>query len=223
MRIGIIGGTFNPVHLAHLRIAEEVRDHFGLAEVIFIPAATPPHKLLAGEPSFAERCEMVRLAIGDNPLFTLSTIEGERQGKSYSIDTLQALHRERAVDELFFIVGSDSYLEIGSWHRFAAIFSCCNMVVVERPGMTIPDLAAKLPSSVASDFVSFPAEHRLAHSSGYSVYYRQGLPLEISSSAIRGLARQGRSLKYLVPATVEQYIKEQRLYTDAHQTAINRP
>ena len=216
MRVGIIGGTFNPVHLAHLRIAEEVRDRFGLDRVLFIPAAAPPHKPLADETPFAQRIEMVRLAVKDHPAFTVSDIEGRRSGKSYSIDTLRLLRGELPGDELFFIIGSDSFLEIGLWHDFAAIFECCNLVVVERPGAAIADLYRSLPASVADWFGHYPAERRLAHRSGYSVYYLHGLPFDISSSAIRKLARQGRSLKYLVPAAVEEYIKDQRLYTDAH-------
>jgi nicotinate-nucleotide adenylyltransferase len=216
MKVGIIGGTFNPIHYAHLRIAEGVRDSFGLNEVIFIPAATPPHKQLVGEVSFSHRAAMVQLAIEGNNAFSLSTMEGERDGKSYSIDTLHELRRQRGSDEFYFIIGSDSFLEIGMWHEYAAIFGCCNLVVVERPGSAISNLATAMPQDIAGEFTHFPAEHRLSHRSGYSVYYQHGLPFDISSSAIRNLARQGRSLRYLVPPTVEQYLKEQRLYIDAH-------
>ncbi|MBT0651497.1 nicotinate-nucleotide adenylyltransferase [Geomobilimonas luticola] len=215
MKIGIIGGTFNPIHLAHLRIAEEVRDSLDLVRVVFIPAASPPHKPLAGEIPFVHRVAMVRLAVQDNPAFSVSEVEGERGGRSYSIDTLRTLRADRPDDEFFFIVGSDSFLEIGSWHEFAAIFACCNLVVVERPGAAIADLQAVLPAAVAGEFRYLPAEHRLVHRSGYSVHYLRGIPFDISSSAIRERARQGRSLRYLVPATVENYIKEQRLY--AHE------
>ena len=216
MKVGIIGGTFNPIHLAHLRIAEGVRDSFGLDRVIFIPAATPPHKPLAGETPFTQRLAMVRLAIQDNPAFSVSGIEGEREGMSYSIDTLRALRADHPDDEFFFIIGSDSFQEIGSWHEFDAIFACCNLVAVERPGAAITDLMSVLPVSVAGEFGHYPAEHRLAHRSGYSVYYQRGIPFNISSSTIRELARQGRSLRYLVPPAVEHYIKEQGLYADEH-------
>lgn len=216
MKIGLIGGTFNPIHLAHLRIAEEVRDRFGLDRVIFIPAATPPHKALAGEVPFAARLAMTRLAVAGNEAFTVSDIEGRREGKSYSIDTLRLLRAEYPGDEFFFIIGSDSFLEIGLWYEFAAIFDCCNMVVVERPGAAIRELSVALPADIAGRFTPFPAEHRLAHRSGYSVFYLRGLPFDISSSAVRELARQKRSLRYLVPPAVEEYIKEQRLYLDAH-------
>ncbi|CAG0949658.1 nicotinate-nucleotide adenylyltransferase [Geobacter sp.] len=213
MRVAILGGTFNPIHHAHLRIAEEVRDSFALDQVIFIPAAAPPHKPMEGELPFHVRCEMVRLATADNPSFVVSDMEGRRAGKSYSIDTLRELRRERPGDEFFFVIGSDSFLDFGSWHEYEAIFSSCNIVAVERPGAVIRDLAAALPVAIAPQFCYHAAEKRLAHRSGYSVYYLAGIPLDISSSAIRGLARKGRSIRYLVPEPVARYITEQRIYT----------
>jgi len=215
MKIGILGGTFNPVHNAHLRIAEEVRERCDLARVVFVPAATPPHKPLAGDLPFAVRCEMVRRAVAGAPCFEMSDIEGRRGGASYSVDTLRALRSIHPDDEFFFIIGSDSFLEFGTWHQYAAIFSLCNIVVVERPGAAVAALDKALPDTVAGQFQYFGAEKRLAHHSGYSVYYLEGLPLAISSSAIREMARFGRSIRYLVPDAVAHYIKEQRLYAHA--------
>jgi nicotinate-nucleotide adenylyltransferase len=216
MRIGIIGGTFNPVHIAHLRIAEEVRETFALDRVLFIPAASPPHKPVAGDLSFHHRYRMVELAVHDNPHFAVSDIEGKRRGKSYSIDTIQVLRTEYPEDELFFIIGSDSFCEIGLWREYAAIFTLCNIVAVERPGSVVTNPMNALPVDIAGEFCYYGAEKRLAHRSGYSVYYLEGAPLDISSSAIRKLARLGRSIRYLVPEAVSHYIKEHRLYTDAH-------
>lgn len=215
MKIGIIGGTFNPIHIAHLRIAEETREAFGLDRVLFIPSASPPHKPLAGDLAFRHRLRMVELAVQDNPFFVVSDMEGKRGGKSYSIDTLEALRRERPEDEFFFIIGSDSFLDIGLWREFQAIFALSNIVAVERPGSAVPDLASSLPVAIADEFCYYAPEKRLAHRSGYSVYYRQGAPLDISSSIIRNLTGLGRSIRYLVPGSVEHYIKENRLYTDA--------
>lgn len=213
MKIGIIGGTFNPIHIAHLRIAEEVRDRLALDRVVFMPAAAPPHKPLAGELSFGHRYAMVELAIADNPAFTVSDLEGKRGGTSYSIHTLTELGQMHPEDELFFIIGSDSFLEIASWYRYQELFACCNMVVVERPGGEIRDLAAALPAAVAGEFV--PADSgRLDHRSGFSVHYLAGIPLAISSSAIRELAHTGHSLRYLVSDAVARYITEQRIYAD---------
>ena len=215
MRLGILGGTFNPIHNAHLRIAEESRDLFGLDRVIFIPAATPPHKPLVGELSFASRLDMVRLAVADNPFFSASDMEGVRGGRSYSIDTLRALSLEFPKDELFFIVGADSFNDISTWREYAAIFTLCNVVCVQRPGSTIKSLAKALPVAMAGEFCYDAAAKRLSHSSGHGVYALDGVLLDISSSHIRQLARGGRSIRYLVPDAVEHYIKEQRLYTDA--------
>ncbi|KAF0216182.1 MAG: nicotinate-nucleotide [Geobacteraceae bacterium] len=214
MKIGIVGGTFNPIHIAHLRIAEEIREEFDLAKVIFVPAAAPPHKPLAGELPFASRYEMVQLAVRDNPVFSVSDIEGKRGGKSYSIDTLRAFRGLYPDDEFFFVIGSDSFMDIGSWREYAAIFDCCNLVVVERPGFVVDALDKTLPVAIAREFCYYGAEKRLAHRSGYSVYYKEGIPLDISSSAIRELRRVGRSIRYLVPEAVEHYIKEKRLYAN---------
>ena len=213
MRIGVLGGTFNPVHIAHLRIAEEVRESFDLEKVIFVPSATPPHKPLAGDLPFEIRHEMVKRAIKGNPAFAVSDIEGKRGGKSYSIDTIHSLRAEYPDNEFFFIVGSDSFLDIGTWRKYSNIFALCNIVVVERPGAAVTSICSSLPFDILHDFSYFEAEKRLAHKSGYSVYYAKGVPLEISSTAVRRLARLGRSIRFLVPEAVELYIKEHRLYT----------
>jgi nicotinate-nucleotide adenylyltransferase len=215
MKVGIFGGTFNPIHIAHLRIAEEVRERFELAEVVFVPAAAPPHKPLAWDLPFERRYEMVRRAIADNPSFSLSDIEERRGGKSYSIDTLRAFRQERPDDEFFFIIGSDSFLDFGSWRDYGGFFDFCNIVVVERPGAVVAALDKALPVAIAPEFCYYGAEKRFAHRSGYSIYYLEGVPLDISSSAIRELIRLGRSIRYLVPETVAHYIKEQRLYANA--------
>ena len=214
MNIGLMGGTFNPVHLAHLRIAEEARESFGLQRVVFIPAADPPHKPLAGEVPFFQRCEMVRLAIAGNHSFELSDIEGQRPGKSYSIDTINGFRREYPEDSFSFIIGSDSFLEIGLWHRYDEIFRACSLIVVERPGRPVADPLAALPVAIREEFGYTPASRRLQHSSGHSVHFMTGCPLDISSTGIRQQVAAGRSITYLVPSTVEAYINTQRIYTE---------
>ncbi|MRR05702.1 MAG: nicotinate-nucleotide adenylyltransferase [Deltaproteobacteria bacterium] len=211
MKIGIFGGTFNPIHFAHLRIVEEIRETFALSKVIFVPAATPPHKPLADDLSFAERLKMVTLAVEDNPFFSVSDVEGQREGKSYSIDTLRIFREKFPGDELFLIMGSDSFADFRSWKNYAAIFSCCNIVAITRPGTSISLLEA-LPVDIAHEFCYHESQNRISHRSGYSVYRIEGTQLDISSTAIRSLIRQGKSIKYLLPATVEHYIKQQRFY-----------
>lgn len=212
MKIGILGGTFNPIHNAHLRVAETVLDRLALDRVIFIPAATPPHKELANEISFEHRRNMVELAISDNPHFAVSDIEQQRGGRSYTVDTLRELRLSAPQDELFFIIGSDSFIEISSWFSFSEIFNLANIVVVERPEAAISDLTAPLPVAIRSEFCYIPDEMRLTHRSGFSVFYLPDTPLAISSSAVRQLLRKGRSIRYLVPDRVVRYIHEKRIY-----------
>lgn len=214
MKIGLLGGTFNPIHNAHLRIAGEARATVGLERVIFIPAADPPHKALAGEVPFALRCNMVNLALSGCGFFELSTIEGERHGKSYSIDTILAFRAQFPEDELFFIIGGDSFLEIGLWHRFAEIFSVCNLIVAERPGRPIVDPAAALPVAIQCKFRYDEGVRTLNHSSGHSVHFITGTPQNISSTEIRRLAAAGTSIAHLVPKDVATYISQQRIYTE---------
>jgi nicotinate-nucleotide adenylyltransferase len=215
MKLGILGGTFNPIHLGHLRIAEEVRDQLGLDQVLFIPAATPPHKPLAGDLPFADRLAMVRLAVADHPCFRVTDLENQRSGPSYSVDTIRELKKEFPNDELFFIIGSDSFLEIGLWHRYAEIFPQCHLAVVERPGGTIQDLTKALPPAVAGEFSRGTTMSCLTHRSGTQIQYLPGIPLAISSSSIRELAAAGHSLRYLVPEPVIGYITTKRIYSNA--------
>ena len=212
MNIGIFGGTFNPIHNAHLRIAEESLDNFGLAEVVFVPAADPPHKDHRLQASFRHRLAMVSLAIQGNPRFRVSGMEGERPGKSYSIDTLRALRKQSPADNMFFIMGSDSFAEIGTWYEHPAFFDITSIIVAGRPGTTGMSLMAALPVAIADRFCYDADLNRLIHSSGNTVSYLEGVPLSISSSSIRDLLRQDRSVRYLVPDSVERYLKEHTLY-----------
>ena len=214
MKIGLMGGSFNPIHNAHLRIAEESRIACCLDRVFFIPAADPPHKALAGDVSFAVRCRMVGLAILPYAAFELSTIEGERVGKSYSIDTIQAFRKRFPGDELFFVIGGDSFKEIGLWHHFATIFRTCSLIVVERPGHEIPNPLGALPEAIKIEFRHDGESRSLIHQSGHVVHFVQGTPQYISSTEIRRLVTIGNSITHLVPPDVAAYISQQRIYTE---------
>jgi len=218
MKIGILGGTFNPIHLAHLNIAAAVRDRFTLDRIIFIPAAIPPHKELDGAIAYADRRAMVALAIAGEPAFTVSDIEERRGGWSYSVYTLAELQALHPDDELYFIIGSDSFLEIASWYRAAEIFTLSNIVVVERPQAPLADLLAALPVAMRGEFCYDSTAMRLTHRSGFSVYYLPGTPLAISSSEIRRLVRSGQSIRHLVPDAVARYIFEKRIYLHDRET-----
>lgn len=211
-RIGLLGGAFNPIHYAHLRIAEEAREACGLDRVMFIPTGDPPHKTLAGDVSFDKRCRMVMEAIMDNPCFELSEVEGNRPGKSYSIDTIEYYRGSVLRDELFFIIGGDSFKEIGSWYRYQDIFRQCNLVVVGRPGFSLETPLELLPVAIRHEFRYTAATHRLEHEAGTQVHLLSGCPMDISSSAVRLRAAAGRSLRYLVPPGVEEYIQRQGTY-----------
>ncbi|CAH2032703.1 nicotinate-nucleotide adenylyltransferase [Trichlorobacter ammonificans] len=211
MKLGLLGGTFNPVHLAHLRIAEEAREGAGLDQVLFIPAADPPHKPLAGDIPFRQRREMVQLAIAGNPLFGISDIEARRGGKSYTVETLAALREEQPGNELHFIIGGDSFLELGLWHRYAEIFELASLVVIGRPGREIADPLQQLPEAVRGRFSRESAD-QLRHSCGTVIRFVAGTQLDISSSRLRELLAAGRSIRYLVPPGVENYIAQKGLY-----------
>lgn len=211
MKLGLLGGTFNPIHLAHLRIAEEARETAGLDQVLFIPAADPPHKPLAGDVSFALRYQMVQQAIADNPAFGISDIEARRGGKSYTVETLTQLQQERPGDQLCFIIGSDSYLELGLWHRYQELFGLASLIVVERPDRLIENPLQQLPETVRGSFQQESPE-LLRHSSGTSIQFIRGSRLEISSSRLRELVAEGRSIRYLVPASTETFITQKGLY-----------
>ncbi len=212
MKTGILGGTFNPVHMAHLAIAEEVKQAFQLDRVLFIPAADPPHKDVAGEVSFQHRLAMVKLAIQDNPDFQVSDLEIRRHGKSYSVDTLEILKQKDPDGELFFIVGLDSYRDIASWKEFGRIFSLCQLVVTTRPGVEVSDPLAPLPVAMHSDFCYDEKSKKIRHKSGNYVFFLSKTKLDISSTRIRKLLHAGQSVTGLIPSEVSDYIKKNHLY-----------
>lgn len=212
MKLGILGGTFNPVHTAHLRIAEEVRERCGLDRILFVPAATPPHKELAGAIPFADRYAMVAAAIADNPDFVATDLENRRAGKSYSVHTLELLHEEYPQDTFYFIIGMDSYRSLGIWKDFPRLFELANLVVAARPGIPCKDPLALLPVVIRDLFCYHESAHMLRHRSGNIVVFFEETYLDISSTQIRRLVSEGRSIRYLLPTAVEHYIYRHGLY-----------
>jgi nicotinate-nucleotide adenylyltransferase len=210
-RIGLFGGTFNPIHLGHLRGAEEIREAFHLKEVIFIPSSIPPHKVTEKVIEAKDRLEMVKLATAENPYFSTSEIELSRPGKSYSIDTIRYF-REKQGDSLFFIVGSDAFVEIETWKEFRNLFSLCNFIVMTRPGSQKNTLSSPLPEALIPDFRYVPDEKAWIHFSVYMLYFKEISFLDISSTKVRELIEKGGSARYLIPAQVEAYIQQHGLY-----------
>lgn len=212
MRTGILGGTFNPIHIAHLRIAEEVREACDLDRVIFLPAAIPPHKEVACQTSFAQRMEMAELATKANPFFSVSDLETRQSGKNYSVNTLRNLHLEHPGDEFYFIIGMDSFRDIGDWKNYRELFALTNIVVAARPGVTTEAPDTLLPVAIREEFCYALPSKKLLHETGSSVTFLEETFLDISSTQIRSLVSQGKSVKYLVPPEVEEYIHGQGLY-----------
>jgi len=208
----LFGGTFNPIHLGHLRGVEEVRGAFGLEEVVFIPAAIPPHKAAGEVVEARHRLEMVKLAIRANPYFSISSVELDRPGKSYSIDTLRYFQERNQNASLFFILGGDAFVEIETWKDFQGLFSFSNFIVMELPGFGSPPLRAQLPEAFVTAFRYDQAVKAWVHASGRTLHFQEIGFLDISSTRVRELIERGRSVKYLIPNEVEAYVKQHGLY-----------
>jgi nicotinate-nucleotide adenylyltransferase len=210
MRIGVFGGTFNPIHLAHLRSAEEVREAHGLDRILFIPSATPPHKRQDGLAPAAHRLAMARLAIAGNRRFRVSTIETDRRGRSYSVDTLRLLRTRMPAATFFFIMGLDAFREIATWKDYRSLFTLCDIIVTSRPPYEAPLGLAGLPVAVRAEFCYRAGI--LEHRTGNHVIFQRISDLDISASTIRRLLGRRLSVRYLVPASVERYIARHHLY-----------
>jgi nicotinate-nucleotide adenylyltransferase len=209
VRVGLFGGTFNPIHLAHLRAAEEAREGCALDRVEFVLAATPPHKPDRGLASVEDRRRMLELAVAGHSAFAVNTSEVERDGPSYSIDTIVAA-QTRAPDARFtFVLGADAFAEIESWKRFDEIFTHCDVCVLSRPGVIIE----RPPIALANAFCYDPDRRVYAHASGTALTFLPITPLMISASDIRQRCAAGRSIRFLVPPAVEAYIATRGLYT----------
>jgi len=197
MGIGILGGTFDPVHIGHLVVAEEAGLQLGFREVIFVPTGQPWLKVDRAVTASAHRVEMVRRAIADNSRFSLSTEEVERGGPTYTVDTLAAFRRSFGSQDLYFIMGQDSFADLPLWKDPERLVEMCRLVVVPRLGrglLELESVAARVPR-VRERVVELDAP-----------------VIGISSSDIRRRVSQGLPVRYLVPEVVEQYIREHRLY-----------
>lgn len=190
MRLGVFGGSFDPVHLGHLLVAEGARDALGLDAVLFVPALTPPHKPDRALASAADRTAMLERALAGNPAFELSRLELDGPSR-YTVETLRALRATRARDaELVLVLGADSLRELPTWHEPDAIRGLARLAVARRPG--------------AED----------APSEGPGILLLPTPPVAISASDVRARIRSGRSIRYLVPDAVREYIEERRLYRE---------
>jgi nicotinate-nucleotide adenylyltransferase len=212
-RLGLFGGTFNPIHYGHLRSAEEVCQALALTRLWFIPASYPPHKNAQGITPFEVRLEMSRLAVGDHPVMSVSDLEGRRPGRSYSIETLRQIRGEVGPTwELYFILGLDAILEIATWKDYQDLFTLSHFVVLDRPGYDRQRLAEVLLGAVHPLFRPLTVERGFQHPSGYKVVFQETTLMDISGTGIREMVRYGRSIRYLLPEAVREYIITHKLY-----------
>jgi nicotinate-nucleotide adenylyltransferase len=190
LKQGVLGGTFDPIHLGHLRAAENAREALELDQVLFVPAGQPPHRT-APLTSALDRFAMVALATAGHPAFAASDVEIQREGPSYTADTLAALQARAPGHALYLIVGSDTFAEMATWRDPERLFASCTVAVAERPGAAPPPAASE---------------------SGARVERVPGPGLAVSSTEVRRRAREGRSVRYLVPDVVADYIVKRGLY-----------
>jgi len=211
-KIGLFGGTFNPIHLGHLRSAEEVREACALDRIYFVPAAQPPHKSGSELAAATHRLRMVELAVADNPYFSASAIELERPGTSYSVDTIRHFLTAFQPASLLFIIGNDAFRELATWKDYALIPGLCDLLVTSRPGVPTPAPGQFLPVALKTLFWYDSRTNVYRHTSGHFLIPHEIAGLDISSSTIRGKVREGKSLRYLVHPAVEAYITHHALY-----------
>lgn len=207
-----MGGTFNPIHFGHLRIAEEVREELTIDKILFIPAFIPPHKGNGSLISSEDRLNMAILAAKDNPYFQVSDIEIKRRGFSYSVETIAAIHKEMPDCETSFIVGTDQFNEIISWCEYERLFTLTNFIVASRHGYPMKKIGEILPEKIAREFRYDASKSNYIHTGGKTVTYLSTTLLDISASSIRKRIKNGMSIRYLVPLEVERYIEEKGLY-----------
>jgi len=197
-RIGIMGGTFDPLHYGHLVAAEMARYEFGLAKVVFVPSGSPPHKVGRKITPAEDRLEMVRLAVKDNPFFEVSTVEIQRKGYSYTVDTLRYMHELYPDHELFFITGTDAFREIFTWKDVESLLSLSHFIGASRPGFNPQEFLEQLNEK----YPEF-----LSHMHLFDVP-----ALAISSTDIRLRVKEGKPIRYLLPEPVRLYIEKKGLY-----------
>lgn len=212
MRLGIFGGTFNPIHFGHLRAAEEVRYRAGLDKIIFMPAGIPP---LKNEElvDAAHRYRMVRIATSSNPHFLVSDMEIRGKEISYTVNTVEKMKGLYPEDELFFILGTDAFLDMPNWYKPNLLIEMVDFILVTRPGYNLFEIFEKSPFIKKRDLANLDEEViSLTLYSQRKVYVFKVTDINISSTEIRRLLREKKSIKYLLPETVEEYIYIHNLY-----------
>jgi nicotinate-nucleotide adenylyltransferase len=221
MRIGLFGGTFNPVHLGHLRAAVEVREGFDLDEIYLIPAAQPPHKVCGELADSADRLRMLNLAIGADSDLKVSDVELNRSGPSYTIDTVQHFKQILPAEtRLHLIMGLDAFLEIDTWKAFKELLHQVPFIVINRPqaGIHADEFRWKaledyLKSKISAEYTFDESRHGFLAPGKPPIHVFEVTALDISSTGVRRLIKAGRTIEYLVPRKVAEYIKFKGIYS----------
>jgi nicotinate-nucleotide adenylyltransferase len=212
VKLGILGGTFNPIHLGHLRVAEEIAEDLALKTVYLIPSGVPPHKNPRPLAAFSHRLRMVRLASTLSPFLEVWDIEGKRPGFSYSIETLRLFHDHFGPQlSLFFLVGIDAFKEITTWKEYRSLFEYSSFVVIGRPGYGTEKLSDFL-ASVDARFEWNAGKKYYSHPSGNILIIRDTTLMDISATQIREKVANKKSIRFLVPEIVREYIEKTGLY-----------
>jgi nicotinate-nucleotide adenylyltransferase len=211
-RIGILGGTFDPVHRGHLASAEHVARACDLERVLLVLSARPPHKAEVAHASVEDRLAMLRLAVAGHPLLEASDAEVRRSGASYTVDTLSELARARPEAELFLIVGIDAWLEVDTWHRPEELLARANVIVTTRPGAHFPRTGVVPPVVARAACCYDPSIGSYVHKSGHRLAVQPIDGVEASSTDIRRRVREGRPIDHLVEPSVADYIHRHGLY-----------
>lgn len=211
--IGILGGTFDPIHYGHLRLAEEMLELAGLEQIRFIPTGTPPHRA-APQVSAAQRSAMVRLAIEGHPGFVLDEREVRRGALCYTADTLRELRAELGENQpLCLLMGGDAFLQLHTWHEWQSLFDLAHIVVGYRPGYTIEERIESAPTALREHYRRRLCPSEMLQERAQGGIAVLGIPkLEISATVIRARVIEQRSIRYLLPEAVAQYIHQHNLY-----------
>jgi nicotinate-nucleotide adenylyltransferase len=213
-KIGVLGGTFSPVHIGHLRAAEEAIEALGLDSLFFLPAAVPPHKTGQEIVSFEHRWQLLKLSIAGNPRFHASDLERTLSGKSFTVRSLTELRKRiNKESEVYFLLGLDAFLEIDTWWRYRQLFALARLVVVRRPEYREQELEKMLRGKVSPLYCWDSGRRCFVHPNLLPVHYLRITRIDVSSTQIRDLAAQGKSIRYLVPPEAIDYIIEEGLYT----------
>lgn len=211
IKIGIMGGTFDPIHYGHLRVAEEAGEALNLDRVYLIPVNIPPHKSRSDLTPFRYRYEMIRLAVQSSKLLDVSDIEGKRGGISYTVDTLRQIKKEWQETQIYFIIGIDAFLDIKTWKDYKRLFSLCNFVVIRRAQDISEDKLFGFLKEIDKDIIKKDNNNYIL-STGLKVIFLKTTLMDISSTRIRELASQGKTLTFLLPDSVIEYILKEGLY-----------